>query len=172
MGEQGSRMWWPSDWIDEINPPGRDTPDGFIIAADGHYWLGYSFDATDVSHQDKRYFSEPLDAGQIVNFLCCDDLGEVDVTIMPDGTWSAAGPVPERATHFWVPFDSDTLSNSLPEFVEAWIGLGVTQQGKPDTVTVRMLWWSDPLPHKLTIDYSGGFTPRPKFERVTSEARQ
>lgn len=169
-----TRTWWPADWADEIMPPGRDAPDGFIIDADGHYWLGYAFDAPDASHQEKRYFSEGLDAGDIVEFVCCDDCGEVAVTLMPDGTYTVAGTVPERVTHFSIGGDPDTLADSIPAFVKNWIEVDGRAPEQPETVTVVMAWWSDHIPHKLVVSYDlPCWRPRPYFEQVTAaEARQ
>lgn len=170
-----AREWWPLDWADEVMPHGRGAPDEFIVDTGGHYWLGYAFDAEGVSDFDKRYYSKALERDEIVNFICCDELGEVEVTINPDGTYSVSGDVPERATHFCKIGDPDTLiEGSLKEFVAAWHDM--EPPSEPVTIAVAMAWWSDALPYKLTLTYGAARTPstiKASFVPVSvAEARQ
>lgn len=149
------RKWWPMEWADEVMPPARACPDDFIIkTSDGEYFLGYAFDAKDATDSEKRTFSRKIDCGDIVEFLCCDPLGAVDVRIMPDGTWTASDPIPERATHFWANGDSDTLADTMDAFVAIYLECEPTSVSQERTETVSMAWWSEGLPHKFTLTYS------------------
>jgi hypothetical protein len=174
MSDQSTngREWWPLEWADEVMPPSRPSPDGFIICADGHWYLGYAFDATYVNDHEKRYFSQAINAGDIVKFICCDELGSIDVTINPDGTFAADGSVPERATHFWEPGNFDTLGDTLAEFVRGYLDT-CDPLDAPATVTVAMAWWSDGIPHKLTWTFEGGPHGKAVFVQVSeAEATQ
>jgi|SRR5579885_763036 len=168
MSADKQRHWWPADWADEVMPPGRPAPDDFIIDADGHYWLGYAFDAKDASDQDKRYFSRRLERGDIVNFISCDDLGEAEIAIKSDGSFDiVSGAISPAATHFWCPGDMDTLAGSIEAFARQYVG-----DECPAIVTLAMARWSDSVPHRLVIDFRD-FAAKPRFEVVSvAEARQ
>ena len=165
------REWWPADWADEVMPPGRSSPDDFLIDAEGHYFLGYRLDATDVTEHEKRYFNRGLDCGDIIEFVCCDSLGHIEVTINPDGTYKTSDSVPERATHFWVPGDTDTLADSLSSFAECYAENDDIKE--PVTETVALAWWSERLPHKLTISFERNLKTKASFAAVSmAEAKQ
>jgi hypothetical protein len=175
--EARARQWWPADWADETMPPARAEPDEFLINANGHFWLGYAAAAADATDQEKRFFSVAVAVGDIVEFLCCDDLGAVAITINPDGSYQVHGVVPPECTHFWLGGDSDTLMHTLDDFVAAHVRSesdGGSFQ-KPAEETLRLARWSDPIPFKLSIHYDGnapdGVVGR--FVAVTAaEARQ
>src|SRR5947209_690274 len=99
--ETQERKWWPADWADEWMPPARSTPDEFIVDANGHSWLGYAFDAKDATDHEKRYFSRALSGGDIVQFIYCDDLGELEIALQKDGAFEIiSGAVDARANLF------------------------------------------------------------------------
>jgi hypothetical protein len=164
------RLWWPTDWADEVMPCGRPTPDEFIIDAEGFYYLGYALDAKDVGEHDKRYFNSELKPGAIVQFICSDDLGGVTVEIHRDGRYTVVeGEVVAHATHFWSAGDSDTLADSMAEFArmvaENDSGLDIPW---PQTVPVRMAWWSDSVPHEFKV-FDAKLLTHARFERVTAQ---
>lgn len=165
------RQWWPLDWADEVMPPGRLSPEGFLIEADGDYYLGYALDAEDASEQEKRHLSRKIASGDIVKFICCEQFGEIDITINPDGTFTTDEPPPTRANRFMVQYDPDTMADNLETFVKYYIENEALSE--PRTETLSMAWWSEELPHKLTVTYEGTWPPKASFAAVTeSEAKQ
>jgi hypothetical protein len=164
-------QWWPLEWADEVMPPGRSSPDGFLIYADGNYYLGYALDAKDVSEKEKRYFSRKIEPNEIVKFICCDRLGEINITINPDGTFITDAPAPVRANNFMIHDDPDTLAEDLETFVKNYVGL--EPPDRPTTETLACAWWSDELAHKLTLTYEGAWPPKANFIAVAqAEANQ
>lgn len=165
-----ARKWWPVDYADEVMPPGRDTPDGFIIMDNGRPMLGYALDEMSVTDRERDYLNKSIQVGEIVNFVCCDDLGEVVVEINADGSFIAQGPVPEQATSFMEIGNPNSLAESLPSYAQnvAELLRGDPPDSWPVVDRVRMACWSDEIPHKLTHAASGLH-----FEQVSAaEARQ
>jgi hypothetical protein len=163
MTDDIPRQWWPEDWLDEINPPGRATPSDFVIKAGSHFWLGYALDAEDVDEQDKRYFSKPLSIGDVVEFCCCDDLGEIEVAIYRDRNFFVRGGAQPRrridqATHFWLAGNSDTLASTLAEFVRDYefdeMSRSTSTTGVEYVETIKIARWSDAIPHKLVATFN------------------
>lgn len=153
----GERKWWPAEWVDEVVPPGRASPSDFIIDADGHYFLGYRLDADDVTEFQKRFYNTGIDPADTIEFMWADDLGPVDVAILPDGDFGHVD-VPSEATHFWTDRDGNTLAHSLEDFVKQWI----EAHGKPDkpqVVTVAMACWSEGIPHQFAPAIEGVIGP-------------
>jgi hypothetical protein len=170
------REWWPSDWADEWMPPARPEPSGFLINANGHCYLGYAFDAEGVTDHEKRYFSRALNVGDIVKFICCDDLGEIDITFDSSGTYVVHDKIPEGCNAFWIAGDNDTYAETVEAFVEGHITFD-KEMGllKTHTETVRAARWSDELPHKFTVTYDAGAPSAMRGEFVAvsaAEARQ
>ncbi|MGI3901258.1 MAG: hypothetical protein ACRYGP_13760 [Janthinobacterium lividum] len=101
-----------------------------------------------------------LTPGQTLPFAWVEDLGEVLVTIRPDGTYATQGIVPVGVTHFWFGGDSDTLADSLDEFVEAWREMNIALEDD-EGISVRMSRWSDSeVPFRFEITESGArFVP-------------
>jgi len=145
------RKWWPAEWADEAMPPGRASPNDFIINAEGHYFLGYALDAEDVDEFQKRFFSTRIDPDDVIEFICCDDLGDVDVRIQPEG-FSIIGDVAEDATHFWQPGSNEMLAGSIKQFVEIY------RENYPidsDPITLKMARWSDSIAHRFELSFEG-----------------
>jgi len=70
-------VWVPHDLLDEVTPPGRPSPDAWIIARpDGSWWLSSGLDNDDTH-------ATPLAEGQIVEFAALVDLPGVDLKIGP-----------------------------------------------------------------------------------------
>lgn len=168
LRDDKGRSWWPLDWADEVMPPGRADPNDWLIDASGHFYIGYRLDATDVNEHEKRYFSRGVDCGDIVKFICSDDLGSLDVEISKDGSYRVLeGVVDPRATHFWSGGNSDSLADSMGEYAK-FVAELLDAGEFPMRDTVRMAWWSDQLPYKLVYGIE-----KTRFEPVSAaEARQ
>ncbi|WP_337996190.1 hypothetical protein [Oleispirillum naphthae] len=105
------KKWVPTDYIDEVTPPGRATPDDWIVEGAG---LG-GFDETDPPM--------PLNEGEIVLFDWVVDLGRATVLIEEDGTYDCTVPIPVPPPggtfHVFIPFDPDTMALDMDTFVAA-----------------------------------------------------
>jgi hypothetical protein len=170
--EESGRKWWVAELADEVMPPGLTSPDLFVVAMpDGTFRLDYPANTPGVDEDERNLFRRPLGNGDIVNFLCCDDFGLIDISIGPSGTYGVHGSAEALAvitaglpTHFWLPGDIDTLASSIEEFVNFYLENDPIKE--PRTETVCMARWSDELPHKFEI-------ARRKFCAVSqAEARQ
>lgn len=162
-----NRKWWPVEWGDEVMPPSRPSPDSFIINANGHFWLGYAFEATDVTHSEKRFYSRSLQPGEIVEFLYCDDLPEIEIEIEQGGAdfTIVKGALDPSANEFWDGCDSDTWADSLETFAKNY---AENERGSTDIwpITVSVLTCHcSTAPYKLAI-YDETFEIRPRFELV------
>lgn len=162
------REWWPAAYADEVMPPGKPRPDDFIVEDGGRLFVGYRVDEK-VIERDRDIHKMPVAPGDIVAFICCDDLGAVDVIVNADGTFQVEGEIPPRATHFMSPGDVDSLASSIEEFAAnaAAYVRDTGQEVFPFRDTCRLAWWSDEIPHKLVKG------ERLTFEIVSAaEARQ
>jgi hypothetical protein len=170
MSQVRKREWYPAYAADEWMPPGRPDPSAFIFEKGGEIFIGYCDDDRDASDNDRDCVNRKVMPGDIVQFLCCDQLGSVDVVINEDGTSHVVdGVIPENVTHFMAAGDIDSLSDSMEEFAKnahAWARSA--DETFPYRETCSMARWSDELPHKL-IHTADGW----RFEPVTAaEARQ
>ncbi len=73
--------WFPADWVDEVCPPARSAPDGFIVPVLGGFELGYP------SGEDRDMHNQPLAVGDVIEFVSCERLPDVEVTFRPDGSY-------------------------------------------------------------------------------------
>jgi hypothetical protein len=163
------RKWWPQEVCDEVMPPGLDSPDQFIVAGDTYTWrLDYPAGMPGVDDGERGLFRQPLKDGDIVKFVCCDDLGSVELTIRPDRTFDVAGVVPAYATHFWFAGDVGSLGGDLDELIAIYFETWGAGMDEPAVEFARMAWWSDGRPYKFTLTADG-----PRFIAVSqAEARQ
>jgi hypothetical protein len=150
--QQAARLWWPIEWADEVMPPGRDCPAAFLQNVDGKFILGYPLDDAAVSETDRRHHCQELKFGAVVKFFFCDDHGEVTLEIHSDCSFTVvAGAASDGATHFHEPGNSDTLASSILEFVQNHVEPERESSSArwPQTVQVRMAYWSDEVAYKL-----------------------
>jgi len=76
--------------LDEVTPPGRPSPDAWIVARpDGSWWLSSGLD-------DDATEALPLADGQIVEFSALVDLPDVALKIGPR-IWTTDPPTPPAA---------------------------------------------------------------------------
>lgn len=131
------RRWLPSHWLDEVNPRLEPTPDAFIFKGEAGFRLRCPADSPD--HDDEN-LDDPLDGGQIVEFCWYESYGIHTITVAADGSWSCPTSWPAKASHFWLPYDSDTLADSMDELVkgEAWGG-----PLEPGDLKVGVYFWSE-----------------------------
>lgn len=151
------RQWWPARWADEIMPPGRPTPDAFIVACAGPKWrLGYAADATDVMPEDLAFYSQPIAERDIVEFYCCDDLGEAEIAFDGKGGFRVvSGSVPAEPYNWCrVQYDQATMCVSLRELA-ATITEHISAEQLAEPLTVAFAQMSDEIPHQLVMTAAG-----------------
>ncbi|MBR0649539.1 hypothetical protein GXW78_07700 [Roseomonas terrae] len=120
------KTWVPADWVDEITPPPRATPDAWIVlAADGAPMLagchdGPLGDRTPEGGEDTTSFGNPrlLRDGDVVVFMFTRNWGTAVLTVNQDGTWSVDREMPPEATSVWIPGDHETVDGDVAALVE------------------------------------------------------
>lgn len=144
----------PASWLDEVVPvPQRDI-DAFIHRAEGGTWFLMPVDADD---DDDDFYREALEPGQIVEFSAYEDYGDWTIRINDDRSIDAGG-IPDKATHFRLDDDNDTLAYSLIE-------LAANGDGSPLPAgehQVSAWYWSDAsYSFRFVVDADG----TARFER-------
>lgn len=123
------KKWVPSDYVDEITPPPRETPDAWIE------------DYGNLAAIDDAHPPQPLAEGEIVNFSWVETLGSVTITIAEDGSWTSNPPIPETpegaCSHIWAPFDPDTMSFDVDSFASAML-----ENDGPGEIDAEIYAWS------------------------------
>lgn len=147
----GARRWWPAEAVDESLPASRPSPTDWIF---GHERGGYLLRAGD----DGEAAGTFVDVGDVVDFLFSEERGSVEITVNPDGSFEANGPIPP-ATHFWQAGETETVSMSVSELAKNHAEYAL--QGEPERIQVDAYFWSDAIPHQLQL--IGG---EPAFVRV------
>lgn len=109
------RGWVPTEYVDEVSPPNRASPDAWIVRlADGAFALAGPEDGDDPG--------AILRDGETVLFDWQEDHGdgEIKQRTGDDGKPElyADPPMPADATHVWLPFDYDSISNSVANLVK------------------------------------------------------
>lgn len=146
------KQWLPSDYLEETIPALEDSPDGWVRAVDGKFYMR---DWADVAATD---LERPLSDGQIVNFTWSAELASGTVKVILDDhnerkvDLSINLPTPPEGTHMlmWDGFDSDTQSDELDTFAEA------LEPGEESDVEFYV--WSIDIPFTFQ---AGTFVPTP-----------
>lgn len=82
-----SDEWWPTDYIDEVVPPARESPSAWIVVHDEGFALAGADELADDS------LGPDLEDGAIVKFTYLVSFGEIDVTLTDSG-YRLASPEP------------------------------------------------------------------------------
>ena len=145
----GGREWWPAFMQDECMPPGRQSAAAWLRYAD------HNRDVVEIGSADdwptERDRMHPV--GAVVDFVYCDDLGEITISLKPDGRYDCKEPVPDGANAVWVAFDVETLSDDLQTIVDMLIEDGIHPDG--ETVRIRCARWSESIPHRIMASETG-----------------
>ena len=150
---RNGRTWIPEEYLDEVTPPGRASPDAWLEPAfEGGSQIARAWDA------DEDAPPIPVEEGQVVAFMWCDEFGAVKVQFKDDGTFKALGPVDPRTTHFWQVGDPGSLADSLEEMakIEAEEIKATKIDGHDcefSIVEVQMATWAEkPVRYRLVIE--------------------
>lgn len=162
MSEALVRLWMPAAWMDETVPQMEASPDAFI-SREGDGWRLRCPEGSSDRHElqpgeteDGDPYNDPLEPGQVVNFCYHENYGLHDVTVAADGSWTCATTWPEHASQFWIPWDIDTLADSMDDLVS---GGGTDRRAEPlepGTHVVGVYHWSDHFAFRFEVDAAGG----------------
>lgn len=148
--------WFPADWVDEVCPPSRSKPDDFIVPVTGGFELGYA------DQQLCELHNQPLKVGDVVAFVSCDRLPDVEATLRPDGGYELHGIIDPSHNTVIVDGDIDTLHESFEALINE-----IRSPADPDFATKEMIFsegevekrvmlsfanWSDPQPFLFEVD--------------------
>ena len=107
------REWYPAGWVDEVCPPSRSAPSGFIVPVLGGFELGYT------DPQERELHNQPLKVGDVVEFVACDRMQDIEATLRADGTYELHGTIPSGHNAVLVDGDIDTLQETFEKLIEA-----------------------------------------------------
>lgn len=157
MTDDADRKWLPAEWLDEVVPIMEASPVAYV-EREGEGWalrLPKGNPSRSDDHEEDCWHTK-IEPGQIVGFCWTEDYGHFSLTVDDDGRWKLDRPVPETATHFWLPFDTETLAESVEDLVKGNDWTGPTD---PGTHTMGAYFWSDEVKFRFEISTDG----QPRF---------
>jgi len=133
------RGWLPTDFLDEVVPSTRPTPNDWLFRLDdGAHRCG--------APDDDECPSFALVEGQIVEFSPRDDHPDSILTIRSDEDWSIA-PKPPVGALLYVPWDM--LAESPDDLVRQ---MKDSAAFDPGTETVRVYTWGEAVSLRFTTE--------------------
>jgi hypothetical protein len=165
---EAEREWFPCDWVDEFCPPSRSAPDGFIVPVPGGFELGYT------DPDESELHNEPLKIGDVIEFISCERLPEIEATLRADGSFELHGAIPTDHNTVTVDGEVDTQHETFDELIKDirapegdWrdVRSMVFRDGETEKrVTLYFANWSDPQPFLFEI-----VEGRPTFGAVPAQ---
>ncbi len=135
-----ARKWVPHQYVDEITPTPRETPDAWLVSLPGDGVMAIAGDETGEGEGEPIILAD----GQIVEFSWMEDFGTASFTVLADGRWTAEPPMPPNpeggSTVVMVVGDPETLGFDIDSFARCWCE---ENNSEPGTVTIRYYAWSD-----------------------------
>lgn len=108
------RVWYPADYVDEICPPGRPSPDHWIVQLDDG--------APCIDHpDDDEPMGVALKDGDVVEFTWSARAADLTLTVHADGTWALPDLPPEPANGelvYRILYDNDTVTTDPATWFE------------------------------------------------------
>jgi hypothetical protein len=161
-----TRKWWPSVFLDESMPAGRDKPEDWLAPDED----GVS-EIRDADFAKGQVFAT-VRPGETIEFAWHENRGSVDILLMPDGSWKPLGPhdcgtidlfegerpVPTQPMADidganWFAWDEDYESTcgTMDEFAHFFAEIEPPEpEGR--RVRVDMGHWSDPVTFRISAD--------------------
>jgi hypothetical protein len=129
--------WFPCDYVDEMMPADRASPDDWIAVMKGGHGLVSAEGPYD--GQPPR----PLADGEIVTFMSRTDYGSAVLTMHEDGTWAVSSEMPEGAEQVCAMdgWQTDSLATNVEECVANIRDYG----GGPGTYRLSYYTFSEPI---------------------------
>lgn len=148
------RKWFPTDWLDEINPPPLPSPDAFIHRVAGGFALRLP---PEDEESDSEFYYLALEQGQIVDFSYVDHYGDVHLMITGPAGHETDRLVPPAAEQFYER-GTGTLVTSFDEMVEELRAAEAErseEQGKGQPWRVSCYTWEDGQFFRFEVDADG-----------------
>lgn len=151
--------WFPADFVDEACPPAKRSPAEFVFF-DGQNWqLGYAPDDKSVMDDD-REINRIIKPGDVIEFMTCERLGDIDATFWRNGAMTFKDTVPGNYNVVVVNHDGDLLYENLNDLArditvpDTFCNPSelIFEDGSDSAeVTCSFANWSDPLPHLFEL---------------------
>jgi hypothetical protein len=152
--------WYPADFVDEACPPAKRSPTEFVFF-DGENWqLGYAPDDKSILDDD-RGMNRIIKSGDVIEFMTCERLGDLEATFNRDGAMTFKGAMPSGYNVVIVNHDSDLLYQSLEDLAKQIATTPdefcnpselIFEDGADSAdVTCSFASWSDPLPQLFEV---------------------
>ncbi|WP_158669949.1 hypothetical protein [Bradyrhizobium guangdongense] len=151
--------WYPADFVDEACPPSKRSPTEFVFF-DGENWqLGYAPGDKSIMDDD-REMNRIIKSGDVIEFMTCERLGDIEATIKRDGAMTFKGRVPSAYNVVIVDYDSDLLFENLEDLTrqlkepdQFCNPSELIFEGDEETAEVVCSFanWSDPLPQLFEV---------------------
>lgn len=125
----------PSEWLDEVIPPPQTHPNAFLSHTEGLGWFIRDEDEGECEWEMK------VEPGDVVLFSAHENFGMFVLTVKADGSYETDRVVPEKASHFMIYGDIDTLSGSISDLIAGYGFDG--QELEPGSYDVWAYWWSN-----------------------------
>jgi hypothetical protein len=142
--------WYPADWVDEVCPPSRAAPGEFIVPVFGGFELGY------VNKEECELPNQPLKIGDVVEFVSCDRLPDIEATLRLDGSFKLSGAIPPSHNVVIVDDDIDTLQPSFDELIA-----DIKDPKDPDFSARAMIFPDGEAEKRVTLQFADWSEPRP-----------
>lgn len=153
MADPISSGFVPEEYMDEVTPPPRPSPDAWLLkTADGAWHL-----AAEDDEAEGDVAGPPLADGDVVTFGRNRVWPRFTLTVTEDGHRTSE-PVDPGCTLFCVPGDPDTLSLDLSELA------AILRDDAETESLVDGYDWSDPIPFLFKVGSDGAA----RFEPIGS----
>lgn len=130
------RRYLPADYLDEVVPTPRPSPSEWIVTLPGN---SYALVPIEEDDEEPSHF---LRAGDVVEFNWIESYGLIEVTIAADGSFTSSRTPDPRANCVWIPWDSETIDESIASFARNWIKNRIGYGKKPTTIELEQYAWS------------------------------
>lgn len=141
-----NRGWFPTEWLDEINPPPLPSPDAFIQRVPG----GFALRLPDHDEEaESEFYRLALEPGQIVDFSCVDRYGDVFVIVHGKRAPKIDRPVPPAAEQFYE-HSNGILVTSFDEMIDE-----LRMQNDENPWRVSCYTWHDGQFFRFEVDANG-----------------
>lgn len=168
---RSTRKWWPAALFDESMPPGRAEPQA---------WLAPTVAGVTIIRDEddpEGGVVATMEPTEIVEFVWHEERGSVEITLMPDGTWSLDDPrdaltidmfrpqaqpsepvdLPPSAliaASNWFAWNEDyeTCMDTMDEFAKALADISAPIAADGVRITVDMGYWSDGVKFRVSAD--------------------
>lgn len=141
MADYTKIEYWPEQLVDEVMPPGRDSPEEWLTGEPPNVLLVVNPGDEDWGGGLRTI---ALADGDIIEFARCENFaayGDVTLTIEASGAWSINAPMPHKATACCVldGWQGETVAGSVEDMVQDFL-----QEGPdPGDYNIAFFHWDE-----------------------------